>query len=182
MKSRRIIALLGLAVVLSACGGAPDTTAGKHTASQIRRSAAVTYWQFYHSLGTDVTKPAGQGGFVTCGAQNGTSLAYTIKAMVGPRSHGLTAPAFVTALAAELKNAGWRLAPAGENYQVTRSGVRAVIGPPPPGFTLTAAQVTVTSKCADVGAAASTLRRDYQNNTDKFEPGGPQVPTGFPSP
>jgi hypothetical protein len=172
------------AIAVSACAGAASGADGRHSASESRRSVAITFWHLYSSLGSSVITSGGDGRFNQCGNPAADSVIYAVHMIIAPRNRGSAEEEFLAAIVGRLKRAGWRLLPTGGAYQVTvGSGVQIAVGPSRLDGARTAASVTVTGRCTDAGPAAAPIVTAYQDTTDQYravQAAASPVPTGFP--
>ncbi|MCX5293750.1 MULTISPECIES: hypothetical protein [unclassified Streptomyces] len=114
----------------------------------------------------------------------GYTVVTTLHSKEGERDKAATQESLAAVIAEQLDRAGWLLSPSnGLPRSLSKKGIKVALEPPRFTGSSASVQLKVQSKCADVGAAADELKKDYAGGSDIYkgsQASAAPIPTGFP--
>lgn len=176
--------------LVSACSGSSggiSAADGKRQAGELRKPVANVFWQLYNSIGDTAFAASADGVFTACEGSK-SSMGYTVVTTLhskeGERDKAATQESLAAVIAEQLDRAGWLLSPSnGLPRSLSKKGIKVALEPPRFTGSSASVQLKVQSKCADVGAAADELKKDYAGGSDIYkgsQASAAPIPTGFP--
>ena len=179
-----------LAVTVSACSSGsnrPTEADGKRPAGELRKPVATVFWQLYNSIGDTAFAASADGVFTACTGSK-SSMGYTVVTTFHSQEDeggkAATQESLAATIAERLDRAGWLLSPShGLPRSLSKKGIKVELEPPRFTGSSASVQLKVQSKCADVGAAADGLKKDYAGGSDIYKgsrASSAPIPAGFP--